>query len=140
MNEFEKYYQDFLKLSDDFHDNMKNYPLFENMLDDMDKDLDEINELLEKNDLFYLKKAIDKLEIINKFIVDTSKEITQIYHDYNDKSNEWSKLTIKEKTSKDLIDKANDYILKANSLIKEKDLNKIRRALTYLEDAIKLLK
>ena len=50
------YYHELEKLEKELHDVLHEYPLFKEMLDEIfDKDLKEIDELLEKNDEFYLK-------------------------------------------------------------------------------------
>ena len=74
------YYHEFEKLQEDFHEVMHDYPLFKEDIDKIyDVDIKEINELLEKNDEFYLKKAIRKLEDVIDYVKDTSTNIDKEY-------------------------------------------------------------
>ena len=50
------------ELQDKLHDNLHEYPLFQEILDDIyDKKIPEIEKLLYKNEEFYYKEAINKL-------------------------------------------------------------------------------
>lgn len=129
------YYKEFDELSKDFNEYLKKYPIFSEMIDDIfDKDIKEINELLEKNDLFYLKKAINKMKDLNNYIKDTSIDIDKQYHTFNDLCNKLNKIKINNNQD---INKINDNIKKANNLIKSHDINDLHEANKILEKIIK---
>ena len=129
------YYKEFDELSKDFHEYLKKYPIFSEMIDDIfDKDIKEINELLEKNDLFYLKKAINKMKDLNNYIKDTSIDIDKQYNTFNDLCHKLNKIKINNNQD---INKINDNIKKANNLIKSHDINDLHEANNILEKIIK---
>ena len=128
------YIKEFEELKKDFEEYLKKYPLFSEMINDIfDIDIKEINELLEKNDLFYLKKAISKMKDLNKFIKDTSLDIDKQYEIFNDLCNKLDKINIKNQD----IDKVNQMINKANTLIKSHDIKNLHEANKILEKIIK---
>ncbi len=128
------YIKEFEELKKDFEEYLKKYPLFSEMINDIfDKDIKEINELLEKNDLFYLKKAISKMKDLNKFIKDTSLDIDKQYEIFNDLCTKLDKINIKNQD----IDKVNQMINKANTLIKSHDIKNLHEANKILEKIIK---
>ena len=107
------YYHKFEKLQDEFHQTMHDFPLFSEMIDKIyDKDIKEINDLLEKNDEYYLKKAIDKIDRLIDYVKDTSESIDREY---------------------DKFDKLNKRVNKANELIKSHDLDDIKEANKIME-------
>ena len=128
MTKINEYYHDFEKLQNEFHENMHDYPLFQEMIDEIyEKDISEINELLEKNDEFYLKKAISKLEDINKYIKDTSLEIDKLYKEYDQYARDWNEigpLNVDDKVLNNL----NNRLKRANELINSHNLNDIKEA------------
>ena len=128
------YIKEFEELKKDFREYLKKYPLFQEMIDDIfDIDIKEINELLEKNDLFYLKKAINKMKDLNNYIKDTSLDIDKQYNKFNELCNILDKINI---TNQD-IDKANQMINKANNLIKSHNIKDLHEANQILEKIIK---
>ena len=128
------YIKEFEELKKDFEEYLKKYPLFQEIIDDIfDIDIKEINELLEKNDLFYLKKAINKMKDLIKYIKDTSLDIDKQYNKYNDLCNILDKINI---TNQD-IDKVNNNINKANNLIKSHNVKDLHEANQILEKIIK---
>ena len=128
------YIKEFEELKKDFREYLKKYPLFQEMIDDIfDIDIKEINELLEKNDLFYLKKAINKMKDLNNYIKDTSLDIDRQYNKFNDLCNILDKINI---TNQD-IDKVNNNINKANNLIKSHNIKDLHEANQILEKIIK---
>ena len=128
------YIKEFNELEKDFEETLKKYPLFQEMIDDIfDIDIKEINELLEKNDLFYLKKAINKMKDLIKYIKDTSLDIDKQYEIFNDLCKKLDKINI---TNQD-IDKVNDNINKANNLIKSHNVKDLHEANNILEKIIK---
>ena len=128
------YIKEFNELEKDFEETLKKYPLFQEMIDDIfDIDIKEINELLEKNDLFYLKKAISKMKDLIKFIKDTSLDIDKQYNKFNDLCKKLDKINIKNQD----IDKVNNNINKANNLIKSHNVKDLYEANIILEKIIK---
>ena len=128
------YIKEFEELKKDFEEYLKKYPLFSEMINDIfDIDIKEINELLEKNDLFYLKKAISKMKDLIKYIKDTSLDIDKQYNKFNDLCNILDKINI---TNQD-IDKVNNNINKANILIKSHNVKDLHEANQILEKIIK---
>ena len=82
---------------------MHDYPLFKEMIDDIEeKDIKEINELLEKNDEFYLKEAIDKLERLIEFVKSTSKTIQNEYTKFDRLAITWEKIELVGVSEKEL--------------------------------------
>ena len=137
MSRIEEYYKDFEKLQEEFHENMHEYPLFEEMIDDIyENDIKEINELLEKNDEFYLKKAIQKLENINDYIKDTSKKIDKLYKEYDNNAKIWNEIGPLN-TTNDILNDLNSRLKKANELINSHDIKDLIEANKIMEKLIK---
>ena len=133
------YYKEFEKLQDEFHETLHHFPLFKEMIDDIfDKDIKEINELLEKNDEFYLKKAISKLEDLIKYIKDTSTSIDSEYQKFDKQARIWESKTIS--VSNDILDKLNDKIKRSNLLIQSHDLKDLQYANKLLEEVLRYVK
>ena len=131
------YIKEFEKLQKEFHDVLHEYPLFLETVDDIyDKDIKEINELLEKNDLFYLKKAIDKLKDLIDFVKKTSTTIKEEYDKFDRIANIWQKIEIVNKTEKEL-SIINSKVDKANNLIKSHNIKEIKEANKIMEELIK---
>ena len=132
------YYKVFEKLQEEFHEVMHNFPLFKEDIDEIeDKKIKEINELLDKNDEFYFKKAIDKLKDLIKYIKDTSESISKEYNNFNQLANIWEKTNftnIDEKT----LNKINNDVKKANELIKSHNINDLSEANKIMEELIKM--
>ena len=128
------YIKEFNELEKDFEETLKKYPLFQEMMDDIfDIDIKEINELLEKNDLFYLKKAISKMKDLIKYIKDTSEDIDLQYEKFDILCKKLDKINIINQD----IDKVNQMINKANNLIKSHDIKNLHEANNILEKIIK---
>lgn len=137
MATIEEYYKDFEKLQETFHEYMHDYPLFQEMIDEIyDKDIEEINELLHKNDEYYLKKAIRKLEDLNDYIKDTSIEIDKQYKEYDSYAKYWNELGPLN-TTEDVLENLNGKLRKANSLINSHSLKDIREANKIMASLIK---
>lgn len=132
------YYKEFSKLQEEFHDVIHNYPLFKEDIDEIDeKKIKEINELLDKNDEYYLKKAIDKLKDLIKYIKDTNQSINEEYSKFDKLVGIWEKVNftnIDEKT----LSKINDEVNKANELIKSHKLEDLSEANIIMERLIKM--
>lgn len=131
------YYNELDKLFDEFHEVMHDYPLFKEDIEKIEeKDIKEINELLEKNDEFYLKKAIDKLKYLIKYIKETSENIEKEYSIFSRLVNTWDKIEIHDIDDNSL-NNINSQVIKANELIKCHDLKKIKEANKIMNDLIK---
>ena len=131
------YHKEFSKLTEEFHEVMHNYTLFSEMIDDIfEHDIEEINELLEKNDEFYLKKAIDKLKKLIEFIKNTSETITKQYELFDEQAHRWEKIEFIGVSEKELSD-INAKVKKANSLIGEHNVKALIEANKIMEELIK---
>ena len=131
------YYQEFEKWQKEFHQALHDYPLFREMIDEIyDRDIKEINDWLDKNDEFYLKKAIDKLKDLVEYIKNTSSKIDSEYEKFDQLARLWDKSEIKNLSEKEL-DNLNSQIEKANELIKSHDLKLIIEANKIMESILK---
>ncbi len=131
------YYKQFLKLQEEFHEVLHDYPLFEETIKDIEeKDIKELNELLEKNDEYYLKKAISKLEDLILYIKNTSETIDKEYQKFDKLAKTWEKTIIAFATDSEL-NEINRKVKKANELIKSHYLKDIIEANKILEKLIK---
>ncbi len=131
------YLKKFEKLKEEFHDAMHEYPLFTETIQEIEeKDIKEINELLEKNDEFYLKKAISKLNDLIQYIKDTSTSIKNEYDKFDKNALLWEKVEIDNASEKELAI-INDSVKKANILIKSHNLKDIKEANRIIETLIK---
>ena len=135
------YYQkELAKLSEEFHEVMHEYPLFSEMIESIEEhDIKEINELLDRNDEFYLKKAIEKLKKLIEYIKKTSLSITREYETFDRLAGIWEKIELRG-ISEDELNGINDQVKKANSLIKKHDLNALIEANKIMENLIKKVK
>ena len=132
------YYKELEKLMKEFHDVMHEYPLFKETIDEIEeKNIKEINELLDKNDEFYLKKAIDKLKDLILYIKNTSTSMEEEYHKFDKLASIWEKIELNNISSKEL-DIINNKVRKANELIKSHNLKDLSSANKIMEDLIKL--
>ena len=132
------YYQEFTKLQKDFHEVLHDYPLFSEMIDDIfEKDIKDINELLEKNDEFYLKKAIDKLKRLIDYIKNTSESIKKQYELFNKGARIWEKIELSDISEKEL-DNINSKVKKANDLIQSHDIKDLIEANKIMNELNKL--
>ena len=131
------YLKEFEKLQKEFHEVMHNYPLFKETIDSIEKrDIKELNELLEKNDEYYLKKANSKLKDLIEYIKNTSTTIKNLYDKYDNLANEWGKIKLFNVSDNEL-QMINDKVHKANNLIKSHDIKDLIEANRILEILIK---
>ena len=131
------YYKEFEKLQKEFHDVMHDYPLFKEMIDDIElKNIKEINELLEKNDDFYLKKAISKLKDLIEYVKNTSKTIQNEYDKFDRSASIWEKIELVGVSEKEL-NEINSKVKKANELIKSHKVKDLIESNRILETLIK---
>ena len=131
------YYNEFSKLQEEFLKVMHDYPLFSETIKDIEeKDIKEINELLNKNDEYYLKKAISKLDDLIKFVKNTSESIKNEYDEFDKLARIWEKLELKNIDEKELRD-INNQVKEANLLINRHSLNDLKRANKIMNKLIK---
>ncbi len=131
------YIHEFEKLEEDFHEVMHDYPLFKEDIDRIyDKDIKEINDLLEKNDEYYLKSAISKLKDLIGYAKNTSNAINKEYETFDRLASDWENIRLVN-ISEDELNTLNDYVKKANSLIKSHDLKDLRDANKIMNDLLK---
>ena len=122
------YYKEWEKLQEEFHEVMHEYPLFSEMIQDIeDKDIKELNELLEKNDEYYLKKAISKLKDLISYIKDTSLTIKSEFTKFDELALAWEKIQITNVSIEEL-NEINRLVRKANELIKRHSIKDIKEA------------
>ena len=132
------YYKEFEKLQEEFHDVMHDYPLFsEDIKEIEEKQIKEINELLDKNDDYYFKKAIDKLKDLINYIKETSTSIKKEYDTFDKLARIWEKTEINNKVD---LNKINDQVKKANELIKSHKLSDLVEANKIMNDLINVNK
>lgn len=131
------YLKEFEKLQEEFHETMHHYPIFFEMIQKIqERDIKEINELLGKNDEFYLKQANSKLKSLIEYIKKTNESITREYNKFDKLASEWEKITLVNVSEREL-SRINDQVRKANELIKSHDLKDIEEANKILETLIK---
>jgi hypothetical protein len=131
------YYKEFEKLQKEFHDVMHDYPLFKETIDDIEeKDIKELNELLEKHDEYYFKKAITKLKDLIIYIKETSTTIKTSYEKFDDLAKKWEKVRIVNVSEEELND-INRKVKKANELIKSHNIKDLLEANKIMELLIK---
>ena len=124
------------ELEDKIHENLHDYPLFKEMLDDIyDKRFPEIEKLLIKNEEFYIREAIKKLNKLNDYIVNTSKEIDKQYKLFDKQAIEWNKYIYID-ADQSIIDDMNDKSKKANKLINSHKLEDLIEANKIMKDLI----
>ena len=131
------YYKEFEKLQEEFHETMHHYPIFFEMIQKIqERDIKEINELLDKNDEFYLKQANSKLKSLIEYIKKSNESITREYNKFDKLASEWEKITIVNASEREL-DRINNQVRKSNELIKSHHLKDIEEANKILETLIK---
>ena len=134
------YYHEFEELEKEFHEVMHDYPLFKEDIDRIyDVEIKEINEWLEKNDEFYLKKVNRKLKDLIEYIKNTSTSIDEEYQKFDKLASLWEKSTITSMDEKEL-DLLNEQINEANKLIKSHELKDIKEANKIMENVLKKAK
>ena len=131
------YYKEYEKLQKEFHEVMHDYPLFKETIDEIEeKNIKEINELLDKQDEFYFKKALDKLKDLITYIKDTSLSINKEYEKFDLQAREWEKIKLFNISEPELKE-MNYQVKKANDLIKSHRLLDLKESNKILENLIK---
>ncbi len=134
------YYHELEDIKKDFYDTLHDYPLFQEDVDEIfEHDIKEVNDLLDKNDEFYLKKAIRKLKDLIDYIKETNKEIKKEYALFDKYAKEWENSYI-DSISQEELTKINSEISKANELIKSHSLKDICEANKKMENVLKRIK
>ena len=132
---------DFNKLQEEFHETIENYPILEEDFNKIfDNDIKEIEELIDRDDEYYLKKAISKLEDLIKEIKVMSKDIKSIFDKYDSLTKTWNELEIKREISQTLLDKINNQVKKSHELITKKNFKDVKEAYKLLNKSIEELK
>lgn len=136
----EKLIDEFARLQEEFHETMENNPILN---DDFDYIMNiliaEIEELIAKNDEYYLKKANDKLEDIIKNVKEMSLDIKKIFIKYDKDSSKWNKIEIRDNVPKKVLEHLNEKVMEANRLITAKNYHDVKEASILLDKALKEL-
>ena len=123
-------------LEKDLHENLHEYPLFQEILDDIyDKRIPEIDKLLYKNEEFYYREAIKKLIKLNDYIKDTSKDIDKQYKLFDKQAIEWNKY-VYINADKSIVDSMNEKSHKANKLINSHKIEDLHEANKIMHELI----
>ena len=131
------YLKEFRKLQEEFHEVMHDYPLFSETLEDIEEhNIKDINELLEKNDEFYLKKAIAELKKLIEYVKSISTNITRQYEKFDKLAQVWEKIVISG-VSEQQLNEINAKVRKANLLIEKHDIEALVEANQIMEELIK---
>ena len=134
------YYQKVNKLLEEFHEVMHDYPLFKEDIDLIEnRDIKEINELLEKEEEFYLKKAISKLDDLIKYIKETSETINKEYSSFSKLVDIWDKIELHNIDDKEL-NNINNKVIKKNNLIRSHNIKDLVEANRIMDELIKTAK
>ena len=124
------------ELEKDLHENLHEYPLFQEILDDIyDKKIPEIEKLLYKNEEFYYKEAIKKLIKLNEYIKETSKDIDKQYKLFDKQAIEWNKYAYIN-ADKYIVDSMNEKSHKANKLINSHKIEDLHEANKIMHELI----
>lgn len=124
------------ELEKDLHENLHEYPLFQEILDDIyDKKIPEIEKLLYKNEEFYYKEAIKKLIKLNEYIKETSKDIDKQYKLFDKQAIEWNKY-VYINADKSIVDSMNEKSHKANKLINSHKIEDLHEANKIMHELI----
>ena len=132
---------DFDKLQEEFHETIENYPILEDDFNKMfDNDIKEIEELIDCNDEYYLKKANSKLETMIKEIKKMSKDIKDIFDKYNSLTIIWNNLQIESEISEKVLNRINKQVKTSYELITKKNYKDVEEAYKLLSKSIEELK
>ena len=132
---------DFNSLQEEFHETIENYPILEDDFNNIyDNDIKEIEELLDYNDEYYLKKAISKLEDLIKEIKVMSANIKMIFDKYDVLTKIWNEMEIKKEINSKTLDKINNQVKKSHELIMKKNYDDVNSAYNLLNKSIEELK
>ena len=128
------------ELQDKLHENLHDYPLFQEILDDIyDKRIPEIEKLLYKNEEFYYREAINKLIKLNDYIKETSKDIDKQFKLFDKQATEWNKYNYIN-AEQYIVDMMNEKSHKANRLIKSHKVSDLHEANKIMHELIEKAK
>ena len=124
------------ELEKKIHENLQDYPLFKEILDDIyDKRIPEIDKLLIKNEEFYYREAIKKLINLNDYIVETSKDIDKQFKLYDKQATEWNKY-VYINADRSIVEDMNEKSKKANRLINSHKVSDLHEANKIMHELI----
>lgn len=133
--------KEFNKKIEDFQYYMDKYPLLHKDIHFIyEKKIKEIEDLVDKNDEYYIKKAIKEIDNLNDFIKDRSTKTNDIFKEFEKLSDEWESIQIKDNIEKTIINKLNNNMKKSYELIKSEDFEDIVKAIELFRKTIKELK
>ncbi len=131
------YIHEFEGLQKDFDKVIHDFPLFKEMIDEIeDKRIKEINYLLEKNEEYYLKKAIAMLKDLINYIKDTSNSINKEFDLFDKYARECEKKELYN-NDESYIKEINYKVNEANRLIKSHDLKDLKEANKIMVELLK---
>lgn len=137
----EELYKDFEEANNKLHDVMHDYPLFKEDIDYiMEHDIKDINDLLERNDEYYLKKAIKQLNKLSDDLKTRSLLIDNLYDEFDKEVQKWNDGHLNRGISNSELDDINSYINKANDLINNHSVEDIKKAVELIKKANEKLK
>ena len=124
------------ELEKKIHENLHDYPLFKEILDDIyDKRIPEIDKLLIKNEEFYYREAIKKLINLNDYIVETSKDIDKQFKLYDKQATEWNKY-VYINADRSIVEDMNEKSKEANRLINSHKVSDLHEANKIMHELI----
>ena len=133
--------KEFNQLQEEFHETIENYPILEDDFNNIfDRDIKEIEELIDKNDEYYLKKANSKLEDLIVYVKEMSEDIKDIFNKYDSLTKIWNNLEVKKEISQSILDNINKQVKLSNELIIRKNYSDIKEAYKLLNKSVKELK
>lgn len=131
------YYKIISDKQKELDDAFDNYPVFNEKLKSIEKyELKTINEYVNQDDTYSLKKAINLIDDLIKDIISTSLGIDECYKEYDSLSREWSKINELD-TSQEEVDKINEKLHECNELIQSHELDDLKDACSGLRSLIK---
>ena len=124
------------ELEKKIHENLHDYPLFKEILDDIyDNRIPEIDKLLIKNEEFYYREAIKKLINLNDYIVETSKDIDKQFKLYDKQATEWNKY-VYINADRSIVEDMNEKSKEANRLINSHKVSDLHEANKIMHELI----
>ena len=137
----EELFLEFEKKQEEFHEVIEKHPL---LIDDLnkifDEDIEEIGKLLDKDDEYYLKKAIKNLTYLIEDVKEISTKTKKAFKRYEELTKIWGSIEINDKITEKTLNKLNDNVAMANELITGTNLKSAEEAVIIFEKTIKELK
>lgn len=136
----EKLWHEFEELQNEFHEVVENYPLLDEDINKIfDKDIKEISLLIDKNDEYYLKKAISKIEDLIDDIKEKSEKTEKIFQEYDKLAERWNNLKVTKMIDEEKLSIINKQVKKANDLINMKNYDDVKKGYDLFSEAVKKL-